>query len=74
MRSGTSVAAAHAAGAAALLMEWGIYLRNNLNMDTTEIKKYLIRGAKRKAELVYPNTLWGFGTLDLYNVFQSLTT
>lgn len=55
-------------------MEWGIYLRNNLNMDTTEIKKYLIRGAKRKAELVYPNTLWGFGTLDLYNVFQSLTT
>lgn len=74
VRSGTSVAAAHAAGAAALLMEWGIYLRNNLNMDTTEIKKYLIRGAKRKAELVYPNTLWGFGTLDLYNVFQSLTT
>ena len=73
-RSGTSVAAAHAAGAAALLMEWGIYRKNNLNMDTTEIKKYLIRGAKRQADIVYPNTRWGFGTLDLYNVFQSLTT
>lgn len=74
LRSGTSVAAAHAAGAAALLMEWGIYRQNNLNMDTTEIKKYLIRGAKRREDIVYPNTLWGFGTLDLYNVFQSLTT
>lgn len=74
LRSGTSVAAAHAAGAAALLMEWGIYRKNNLNMDTTEIKKYLIRGAKRQEDIVYPNTRWGFGTLDLYNVFQSLTT
>ena len=74
VRSGTSVAAAHAAGAAALLMEWGIYQRNNLNMDTTEIKKYLIRGAGRRDDTVYPNTSWGFGTLDLYNVFQGLQT
>lgn len=74
VRSGTSIAAAHAAGAAALMMEWGIYRENNLNMDTTEIKKYFIRGAKRKKDLIYPNTIWGFGTLDLYNVFQGLTT
>lgn len=74
LRSGTSVAAAHGAGAAALLMEWGIYRRNNLNIDTTEIKKYLIRGAKRREDTEYPNPLWGFGTLDLYSVFESLQT
>lgn len=74
LRSGTSVAAAHGAGAAALLMEWGIYRRNNLNIDTTEIKKYLIRGAKRREDTKYPNPLWGFGTLDLYSVFESLQT
>lgn len=73
-RSGTSIAAAHVAGAAALLLQWGIYKRNNLNMDTTEINRYLIRGAIRQPSIVYPNMIWGFGTLDLNNVFQLLAT
>lgn len=73
-KSGTSVAAAHTAGAAALLLEWGIYRRNNLNMDTTEIKKMMIRGARRRPEIQYPSRIWGFGELDLYNVFQTAQT
>ncbi len=68
-RTGTSVAAAHSAGAAALLLEWGIYRRNNLNIDSTEIKKLLIRGARRSLALDYPNRIWGYGELDVYNVF-----
>ena len=68
-KTGTSVAAAHCAGAAALLLEWGIYKRNNVAMDTTEIKKLFIRGARRSMDLEYPNPIWGYGTLDLYNVF-----
>lgn len=69
-KSGTSVAAAHAAGAAALMLEWGIYQRNNLNMDTTEIKRMLIRGADREDDIQYPSRIWGFGTMDLFESFQ----
>lgn len=68
-RSGTSVAAAHSAGAAALLLEWGIYKRHNMNIDSTEIKKLLIRGARRSLAMDYPNRIWGYGELDVYNVF-----
>lgn len=68
--SGTSVAAAHTAGAAALMLEWGLYRRNNLNMDTTEVKKMLIRGASRQTDIQYPSRIWGFGTLDVYSAFQ----
>jgi len=69
-KSGTSAAAAHVAGASALLLEWGIYKKNNMNIDTTEINKLLIRGAKRQPDIQYPSRIWGFGELDIYNVFQ----
>jgi hypothetical protein len=41
-------------------------------MNTTEIKSYLMRGAKRKAALTYPNQEWGFGELDAYNSIDIL--
>ena len=51
--TGTSVAAAHTAGIAALILEWGI-VRNNLpGISTTEVKKLLIRGARRDNNIVY---------------------
>ena len=46
-RTGTSVAAAHAAGAAALLLTWGVTDGNLPYMGTNEVKSVLIRGAKR---------------------------
>lgn len=70
-RSGTSIAAAHTAGAAALMMEW-IRNRGIVRMNGVQIKRYLIRGANRIPELQYPNPLWGYGTLDLYATFQGL--
>ena len=70
--SGTSIAAAHTTGVAAMLLEWGI-LRGNANtIDTFEIKKYLIRGARRNIENTYPNKEWGYGILDIYRVFENL--
>lgn len=72
--TGTSVAAAHTAGIAALILEWGI-VRNNLpGISTTEVKKLLIRGARRDNNIVYPNRDWGYGILDIFNVFDSLRT
>lgn len=62
-KSGTSIAAAHAAGVCALLMEWGFVKGNDLDMDTNELMQYLIRGAKRNAQINYPNRIWGWGVL-----------
>lgn len=71
-RSGTSIAAAHLAGATALLMEWAIVKENWLSLNTEDAIAFLIRGAKRKPYLVYPNREWGYGVLDVYNVFEIL--
>ena len=72
--SGTSAAAAHAAGVAVLVMEWGV-VRNNLpDMSTVELKKLFIRGARRDPNLIYPNRDWGYGILDIYNLFDALRT
>ncbi|MBQ8983961.1 MAG: S8 family peptidase [Lachnospiraceae bacterium] len=71
-RSGTSVAAAHTAGAVALLMEWG-NLRGNIPLlNGIQIKQYLTRGARRAPAGSYPNELWGNGALDLYGAFETL--
>lgn len=72
-RSGSSAAAAVTAGAAALLAEWGIVRKNDINMDSVGVQKYLIRGANR-AGRVFPNEEWGYGTLDLYGAFEVIRT
>jgi subtilisin family serine protease len=70
--TGTSVAAAHATGVAAMLLEWGVVKGNLSNMNSIEMKVLLERGARRDANLKYPNREWGYGILDIYNVFSSL--
>lgn len=70
--TGTSVSAAHVAGAAAILLNWGILGRNDPYMNSSTIKAYLIRGAKRNPALTYPNREFGYGTLDLYQAFLNL--
>lgn len=70
--SGTSIAAAHMTGIAALMMEWGILRKNYSTMDTVIIKKYIVRGAKRNKETKYPNPDWGYGILDIYQVFETI--
>lgn len=71
-RTGTSVAAAHVAGAVANLLSWGIVENHNIAMSEASIKSFLIRGAKRNPALSYPNKEWGYGILDLYETFLKL--
>lgn len=71
-KTGTSVAAAHVAGASAGLLQWGIVNGNSPFMESNSVKAYLIRGAGRKPNITYPNPEWGYGTLDLYHVFEEI--
>lgn len=70
--TGTSVAAAHMAGAAANILSWAITGNNDLTINTTSAKSMLIRGARRNPNFIYPNREWGYGMLDLYNSFLQL--
>ncbi|MHB1153680.1 MAG: S8 family peptidase [Eubacteriales bacterium] len=68
--SGTSVAASIAAGASALLLQWGIVDGNDVALSTYQIRAYLIRGCNRKEAVSYPNPQWGYGTLNLLQTYQ----
>lgn len=70
--TGTSAAAAITAGAAALVMEWGLLRGNAPTMNSVEVKNLLIRGCQREENRTYPNTEWGYGKLDVYRAFQVL--
>lgn len=71
-QSGTSMATALTAGAAALLLEWAA-VRNFLPSVTgISIQSFLIRGARRPENRSYPNREWGYGMLDLYGAFEEL--
>ena len=68
--SGTSVASAITAGACALMMQWGIVEKNDVALSTYQIRAYLIRGCNRSPTMIYPNTQWGYGTLNLFQTFN----
>ncbi len=70
--TGASAAVAHTAGVAAMLFEWGIVNGRYPYMSTQDMKIFLIRGARRSVDQIYPNPDWGFGILDIFNVFESL--
>lgn len=66
--SGTSIATPFVTGSAALLMQYGIVQGNDPFLYGQKVKSYLISGARRdKANLNYPNNVWGYGTLCLQN-------
>lgn len=71
-RTGTSVASALAAGAAADLLTWAIVDKNDETATSASIKSLLTRGANRNPTFQYPNRQWGYGTLNLYQSFQRL--
>ena len=70
--SGTSVSAAHLAGAAAILLNWGVLNANYPYLNTPVLKSIFVRGAQRNPALTYPNREFGYGTLDLYEAFLHL--
>lgn len=70
-RSGTSVSAAMTAGIVALLFEWAYIDYNMLNLTGNAARLYLIRGAEQQ-NIPYPNKEWGYGTVDIFEVFSNL--
>ena len=57
--SDSSLAAAITTGAVAQFMQWAVVERNNIVVESREIKNYFIRGASRSFDMTYPNREWG---------------
>jgi subtilisin family serine protease len=70
--TGTSASAAHATGIAAMLLEWAIVRGNQPTMNTLDMKIFMIRGARRDLDIQYPNRDWGYGILDVFNIYDTL--
>ncbi len=71
LRTGSSVASAITAGAVALLFNWGMDRIYPHIMSVSEIKNFLIRGARRSPDRNYPDRAFGYGTLNVYGIFES---
>ena len=72
--SGSSLAAAITAGAVANFMQWAVIEGNDTTVNSVTIRNYLVLGAKREQNIIYPSREWGFGRLDLAGVFRGLLT
>ncbi len=69
--TGTSFATPIVAGAAALLMEWGIVRGNDPYLYGEKVKAYLIRGARELPGFTeYPNPQIGYGALCVRGSIQ----
>jgi subtilisin family serine protease len=70
--TGTSASGAHAAGAVALLLQWGIVEENDPRLYSQKVKTYLIRGTNMREGDTYPNISWGYGILNLRRAFEKI--
>ncbi|MBD5504922.1 MAG: S8 family peptidase [Lachnospiraceae bacterium] len=71
-KTGACMAAALAAGCAAQFMEWAVVDGYVPAVESRGVKSYLIRGADRSENIVYPDRRWGFGKIDIIGTFENL--
>lgn len=70
--TGTSLAAALAAGCIAQFLEWAVVESNAFAVDTRGTKSYLIQGASRQDGILYPDRRWGYGRISISGTFETL--
>lgn len=70
--SGSSVATSVLAGCCAIILQWAIVEGNDPDISARKVISYIIRGAKMRQGDIYPNIDWGYGILDIRNIFDSL--
>lgn len=71
-RTGSSVAAAIAGGGAALILEYGIVRGFYPYMRSYTVKNFLVSGAVRQQGQRYPDPLFGYGLLNIYQAIESI--
>ncbi len=70
--TGSSIAAAVAAGAVAQFMQWAVVEENRPFVTSLDVRNYLIRGATRAEDVTYPSRMWGYGRLNIEGTFDAI--
>ena len=70
-RSGTSVAAAHSAGMMAQFLQWDMENYRTGIFFAGQIQSFFLKGAIRDPDVQYPNPVWGYGIMNVENVFNT---
>ncbi|MDA3733477.1 S8 family peptidase [Niameybacter massiliensis] len=70
--TGTGASTAITVSACALLLQWAIIEGRFPIINTNIARTILIRGAKRDANVTYPNPIEGYGKLDLRESIQNI--
>ncbi len=70
--TGTGVATAYAAGIAAMIIEWAYFKGNYTTVTGNQISRLMMRTADRDPGYVYPNRIWGYGKLNVENIFKEI--
>lgn len=70
--TGSSVGSSVLAGCCALILQWAIVNKNDVDINVNKMIAYIIRGAKTRQGDIYPNREWGYGMLDIEGVFNSI--
>lgn len=69
--TGTAMAAALTAGAAAQLLQWTVVEKNQTYLSSREVVGYLTAGASPvETAQGYPDSRWGYGKLDMEGTFD----
>ncbi|SET99010.1 Subtilase family protein [Lacrimispora sphenoides] len=71
--TGTGAAAAHVAGIIAMAFEWAIVKEYYKTMNGVDVSRLMMRGAVRASSYTYPNNIWGYGQVNVVNLFRQLT-
>lgn len=70
--TGTSVSAAITGGACALMLQWAVVEGNYPAINNYRMITFLLIGLTQRPGIIYPDNLWGYGELDLFNSFLKI--
>lgn len=65
-RTGSSAATAIAAGGCALIMKWISEQPGARGASSSQVRNIIVMGSQKLPSTEYPNTQWGYGTMNLY--------
>jgi len=70
--TGAAVSGALLAGSVAMIYEWGVVKKNDINLYPPKIRSYMISATIKDEGRIYPNEEWGYGRFSFGRLIENL--